>query len=159
LLRRTGFGKSRVSEEYAGQFLGVYAGPGSAENDLPAEKQTPTISEIAGFRRRFAEKLEKWRARLAELRRAGRTAVVWGAGSKGTMFLNLTRAGGEVTAAVDVNPKKHGAFIAITGHPIVSPAELVRNPPSEIIVMNRIYAGEIRALTSSLGLESRLVFA
>ena len=75
------------------------------------------------------------------------------------MFLNLTRAGTEITAAVDVNPMKQGKYIAITGHRIIAPAELKQNPPSEIIVMNRIYADEIRGLLGALGLSSTLVFA
>ncbi len=158
LFQRAGFGASRVSEEYAGQFLGVYAGP-NGETASGLGSKTPTVQEIVTFRRRFTGKLARWSARLAELRRTGRTAAVWGAGSKGTMFLNLTGAGEEVTVVVDVNPKKQGKFVAVTGHRIVAPSELVHNPPSEIIVMNRIYAEEIQALIDDLGLNCRMVFA
>ncbi len=159
LLRGAGFAASRVSEEYSGQFLGAYSGPAGSGADSGAGDEAPGAAEIVGFHRRFTGKLAKWRSRLAEMRRAGRTAVVWGAGSKGTMFLNLTRAGTEITAAVDVNPMKQGKYIAITGHRIIAPAELKQNPPSEIIVMNRIYADEIRGLLGALGLSSTLVFA
>ena len=159
LFHRTGFGLGIVSKEYAGQFLGIYAGPGSAAPRLPVGDETPTVAEITGFGERFTRKLEKWRSRLAELRRKGLTAAVWGAGSKGTMFVNLTRAGEEISAVVDVNPRKQGKFVARTGHPIVAPSDLLRDPPAEIIVMNRIYAGEIQALVDRLGLKTTLVFA
>ena len=51
----------------------------------------------------------------------------------------------EVEAVVDINPHKHGKFLAGTGHEIVAPEALRRLRPDCVVIMNGIYTDEIRA--------------
>ena len=97
------------------------------------------------------------RKKLDDLSTADRTAVVWGGGSKGVTFLNIMKAGNEVTFVVDINPHKQGKFIAGSGQQIVAPEALVADPPAVIIVMNPLYRDEIAAMVNSLGIASDIV--
>ncbi|MGB5194034.1 MAG: hypothetical protein WBN70_13700, partial [Polyangiales bacterium] len=87
----------------------------------------------------------------------GDRVVAWGAGSKGNTFLNLV--GKDISAIVDINPKKLGKFVAGTGQPIIAPTELVEVKPSMVVIMNPIYEGEISEQLGFLGLEPRLFVA
>ncbi len=59
--------------------------------------------------------------------------------------------------AVDINPHKHGMFMAGTGQEIVAPEFLTTYRPELVVVMNPIYVDEIRAHLDRLGLTPRLV--
>jgi hypothetical protein len=78
--------------------------------------------------------------------------VVWGAGSKGVMFLNHVQNRNGVEYVVDINPQKQGMFVAGTGQQIVSPQFLQLYRPDVIVVMNVIYQKEIQEVTAGLGL-------
>jgi SAM-dependent methyltransferase len=114
LLRAGGVQPETVEERFDGLFLcatgraGDYASAGTA-HDLD-----DTLALAEDFRARYVAKRDSWRQRLAALEAAGRTAVVWGAGSKGITFLNLF-ANDAVVAAVDINPRKQGMFVAGSG--------------------------------------------
>ena len=101
----------------------------------------------------FARSLEAWR-------RAGKRAAIWGAGSKGVTFLNVLGAGDDVIpVAVDLNPAKHGRFVAGTGQHIVAPAELQDVLPDVVVVMNPLYRAEIGDALAALGLQPELAVA
>ena len=81
--------------------------------------------------------------------------MVWGAGSKGTTFVNLFRDSEALSCVVDVNPHKEGMFILGTGHQIVHPDNLVDGEaPDFVIVMNPIYLQEVRESLKRLRLSS-----
>ena len=50
--------------------------------------------------------------------------VVWGSGSKAVGYLTTLGLRDEIAAVVDINPHKHGKFLAGTGHEIVGPDAL-----------------------------------
>ena len=86
---------------------------------------------------------------------AGRRSVIWGAGSKGVSFLtNL--ATDDIKYAVDINPTKHGFFMAGTGQEIVGPEFLSDYGPELVVAMNSVYLDEIRADLDRLGVDARL---
>ena len=89
--------------------------------------------------------MENWRGWAQRLRETGRPAVLWGAGSKGVTFVNLTglTADGPVDRLVDQNPNKHGRYVARTGQVIVPPENLLEQPADVVVVMNDIYREEI----------------
>jgi hypothetical protein len=58
---------------------------------------------------------------------------------------------------VDINPHKHGKFLAGTGHEIVAPEFLTQYKPDVVIVMNPIYCDEIRADLGRLGLSPQVI--
>ena len=79
--------------------------------------------------------------------------AIWGSGSKAVSYLTTLGLRDEIAAVVDINPHKHGKFLAGTGHEIVGPEALVALRPDVVLVMNAIYVGEIGAELRRLGLE------
>ena len=101
--------------------------------------------------------MEHWRQRLNSARDRGERVVVWGAGSKGTTFLNTVS--GPVEYVVDVNPRKTDMFVAGTGQRIVQPRFLVDYRPDLVIVMNPTYRDEIAGTLTDLDLAPDLLVA
>jgi hypothetical protein len=114
---------------------------------------------VVAFGQRYQDKVRSWERDLAELVTAGRKAVVWGAGSKGVTFLNVLGAQEAIAHVVDINPRKHGKYVAGTGQEIVPPEYLRDFPPDMVIVMNAVYSNEIRQTLEGLGLRPELVCA
>ena len=83
---------------------------------------------------------------------AGKKVALWGSGSKAVSYLTTLGLGEEIAAVVDINPHKHGKFLAGTGHEIVGPEALVTLRPDVVLVMNAIYVAEIEANLRQLGL-------
>jgi SAM-dependent methyltransferase len=130
---------------------------GTGGTPLPADEAPETVVDAAlVFAAAVAAARDHWMARLTELREAGSTVVIWGAGSKGVGFLATLGAGAEIACAVDVNPAKHGMFMPGTGHEIVAPEALTRIRPRLVIVLNPAYADEIEADVRRLGLDSEI---
>ncbi|WP_206607827.1 class I SAM-dependent methyltransferase [Ferruginivarius sediminum] len=159
VFRREGFDVLGSRVEYGDQYLMVEAKPGSVP---PADAvRAEGVAEIAAWVRRFARnweyQVERWRHELAEAGRRGQRTALWGGGSKAVAFLTTLGAGPEVAYAVDINPRKQGAFLAGRGHPVVGPEHLKDAPPDRIIVMNPIYMDEIRADLDRLGLNPTLL--
>jgi hypothetical protein len=99
----------------------------------------------------------RWRTRLHEVAAQGGTSVIWGSGSKGVAFLAALGDDAElVTAAVDINPFKHGKYMAGSGHRIVAPKELTELRPDLVIAMNSAYLDEIVRDLDALALRSTL---
>jgi 2-polyprenyl-3-methyl-5-hydroxy-6-metoxy-1,4-benzoquinol methylase len=159
------FTASSIARCFAGAGFTVCSA-GSAFDDqylwvearLDAATQSGILPERPGdaiyrsFRARFAERIAQWRQRVEELRRERRRVVVWGAGSKGVMFLNLLRLDDCVDAVVDINPRKQGRFVPVTGHRIVAPSHLQQNPPDLVVVMNPEYRSEVLAMLAEIGI-------
>jgi 2-polyprenyl-3-methyl-5-hydroxy-6-metoxy-1,4-benzoquinol methylase len=121
----------------------------------------PADTLYRSFSARFTERQARWRRRLDDLRREQRRTVVWGAGSKGIMFLNLlgVPVGAGIDWVVDINPRKHGHFVPLTGQRIVGPDCLLQNPPDLIIVMNPEYQSEVRSVIADLRIDCEVMNA
>jgi SAM-dependent methyltransferase len=159
LFERNGFGVLDASLDYDDQYILL-----EARSDTAGSGRQPgvdTVADVAAavreFRRRHQAQLAAWDARLAGLYASGRRAVVWGAGSKGVAFLCALPAAERIEVAVDINPYKHGMFMAATGQRIVPPAFLADYRPDVVIVMNPIYRDEIRAELDRLRVEADVV--
>ena len=69
--------------------------------------------------------------------------ALWGAGAKGVTVANLLDPHCVlIDCVVDLNPNKQGHFIPGTGHPIVSPSELLGRGVKNAILMNPNYRQE-----------------
>jgi SAM-dependent methyltransferase len=157
LLRRSGFKVVTLERDYDDQYLVIDALPGWDDGSRPSpleERPEELAEDVAGFQHAVAEITSHWRARLAAARRDGRRTAIWGAGSKGVSFLTTLDAGEEVAYAVDINPYKQGKFLAGTGHAVVGPAHLAKEPPDLVIAMNSIYLDEIRVELDTMGLRN-----
>jgi hypothetical protein len=138
------------------QYVVLEAVPGTDAGSRPHSLEEPTaelVEEVAKFHRDFARTTDRWRTLLAENVAERRRTAIWGAGSKGVSFLTTLNAGTEIAYAVDINPYKHGKYLAGTGHAVVGPAHLAIQPPDVVIAMNPIYLEEIQAELDLLGLQ------
>jgi SAM-dependent methyltransferase len=151
----SGFKVCDVAEVFEGQFLCIEAVP-DEETAGAANNGWDNCQKIGQYAAEFAEKyrstMEAWRGELQRLTEAGRRLVLWGAGSKGVTFLNTLKSQDQIEYVVDINPRKHGRYIAGTGQEILPPKFLRTYRPDAIIAMNAIYESEIRQLTKKLGL-------
>jgi hypothetical protein len=86
--------------------------------------------------------------------------VLWGAGGRGTSFLNAVCAQEHtslVASAVDINPDRQGRHIPGTGHTIVPPSALPKLAPSVVLISNSTYEPEIRAQLDALRIAAEIV--
>lgn len=157
-----GFEVDDAWEEYDGQFLCITARP-SDVNTQPYYAQASAcqdvLDHITTFNDTYHKKVSFWQQTLNNIYAAGKKAVVWGAGSKGVMFLNLLPAASRIEYVVDVNPKKHGLFVEGSGQQIVPPFFLKDYQPDIAIVMNRIYRNEIEKILGEINVHPALFIA
>jgi SAM-dependent methyltransferase len=160
LFERNGFTVLDASLDYDDQYILLEArtdGGLKERSPLAVDQVEDVAAAVDEFRRRHQAQLASWDARLAGLSASGRRAVVWGAGSKGVAFLCALPAAERIEVAVDINPYKHGMFMAATGQRIVPPAFLADYRPDVVIVMNPIHRDEIRAELDRLRVEADVV--
>jgi SAM-dependent methyltransferase len=159
-LARAGFRLTDSYETFDGQYLCATAYPDG--EDLPTQLDTVAGREIESqidrFESGYCGYVESWRAQLDELASSGKSTVLWGAGSKGVTFLNMFDARAQIRLVVDVNPNKHGMYIAGQGQRIVPPEHLAEIRADAIIVANPIYKHEIADTTANLGLEPEFLY-
>lgn len=157
---QAGFDVQRVAERYNSQFLILEALPAAHHSgDAPPLCIEPAQIEslVHDFAHIYHGTVAEWRGRLAQLRADGARVVIWGAGSKGVTFLNVMQTAEIIAYAVDINPRKHGLYIAGTGQRIVAPDFLCHYQPDIVLVMNPAYADEIRATVAELAIQPTLM--
>lgn len=160
LFRHAGFDVLDLALDYDDQYILLDGRPSSAPAlaTLPLEEEVGVVADhVARFRRGFAETISRWRSELGRARESGRRTVIWGAGSKGVSFLTTLGVSDEIEYAVDVNPYKHGKYVAGTGQRIVAPEFLREHAPDLVVAMNPIYLDEIGGQLASLGVSAELV--
>jgi SAM-dependent methyltransferase len=166
LFRETGFEVSTVERDYDDQYLLLEAIPSTTPAGgapLMLEEDVLELrAAIDSFSDRQSELLDRWVSELVEVSGRGERAVIWGSGSKGVSFLtNLAARGVDVSelvgGAVDINPFKHGMFMAGTGTEILAPERLLDIKPALVIVMNPVYLEEIRQQIGEMGLQPSVV--
>jgi hypothetical protein len=151
--RRAGFDPVALWTDYDDQYVLIAARPGTGRSPALANEETPAalVAKVQGFTAAVAADQTRWREWLERLRRVGQRTVLWGGGSKAVSFLTTLDVRDGIDYAVDINPRRHGTFIAGTGQQIVAPEFLVQYPPDVVIVMSPIYLPEIKAELERLG--------
>jgi hypothetical protein len=151
-MRRAGFRPTRIDRVFGGQYLWAEADPRSPALALSATLPL-TVDEWEMARVDF---IERWRKTIEQQIEVG-PVYVWGVGAKGVTFALLVDPDGtRLSGAVDINPKKQGLFIPITGLKILAPDQLPLRPLT-LVVMNPNYAAEIEAEVKALGRDARLL--
>jgi hypothetical protein len=102
------------------------------------------------------QKRDHWHGRLHEVTATGGKVVAWGSGSKCVAWLTTLGIGDQLEYVVDINPNKHGKWLAGTGHEIIAPERLTAYQPDLVVVMNPIYVDEIRADCERLGVTAAI---
>jgi len=126
------FGDVRRAEKtFGGQYLSIVADLGSLR--APAGEPDDQVR----FPETFAASIEE-RPRIPY--------AIWGGGSKGVIFsLLMSRSGYIPNAVIDINPRKQGRYLPITGLKITSPNVLAELPhDTTVYVMNGNYLPEIK---------------
>lgn len=149
---------TRTWETFSGQFLCLEAcADGLPRGGETAASVPPTTEMIAlaqGLSGQLTDLLARWRGEFARIGAAGGRVAVWGTGSKGVTFLNLMGADAAICLPVDINPQKHGLYVAGSGHQVVSPADLAGQNIQLVLVMNPVYTEEIAGMVRELGIEA-----
>ncbi len=134
------FTKSVGGHFFNGQYIYIIA-------DLKDVKDTLEIKAVEPYDIKFHEKLAQYGELIEKLHHT----AIWGAGAKGSTFLNiLDKDGGKIQCVVDINPSKQHKYLGGTGHRVIKPEELRANNIENVIVMNVNYIDEIKAVTESL---------
>jgi hypothetical protein len=131
------FKRSVGGHFFNGQYIYVIAELADVKDEL--EKRT-----IQPYDVKFKERIEGYKNMV----NGPASVAIWGAGAKGSTFLNLIdKEADKVKCVIDINPKKQHKYVGGTGHYIIKPEELEQNNIEEIVVMNDNYINEIKAVT------------
>jgi SAM-dependent methyltransferase len=160
LFRVCGFEVLDLAKDFDDQYLLIEARPSNGTPG-PVFKMEHDLEDLAQDIRQFQEayprQLAQWRDRLQRCKAQGQRVVIWGSGSKAVAYLTTLGIRDEIVYVVDINPYKHGMFLAGTGHEIVPPTFLKDYRPDVVIVMNPIYCDEIRRDLDSMGIAAELI--
>lgn len=156
-----GFEVIRIESTYGGQFLQAELRPARGAIAPPRDhhQSQDLRKRLRSFGRNVETSVRHWQEQLDELHGQGVRACLWGAGTKGVMFLNAVQRSEALRCIVDINPTKHGLFAAGTQLRILAPEALLDDPPAKVVLMNRIYQSEVTAHLSRLGLAPTVLVA
>jgi hypothetical protein len=142
-LQRSGFDPVSIESVFGGQYFWVEAKPSLQSASLPNIRTHP--DEAAEFEGQVTSIVNSWRSFVMK---SDRPVYLWGAASKGVTFALLLE-GGSLVGVVDINRKKIGKFLPITGLPVIPADDLPDG--SLVVIMNPNYANEIAKMTSARG--------
>ncbi|MCP5020253.1 MAG: methyltransferase domain-containing protein [bacterium] len=140
---------------YGRQYLHLLAQPGTCAADQACKDPAQMLQAVQIFRGTCCATIARWH-KLLHGHPPG-TVALWGSGSKATGFLTTVGNHDRIDCVVDINPDKHGRFVAGTGHEIVAPAALKGRPIRTLIIMNPIYTDEITTDVQALGLNPQVL--
>jgi SAM-dependent methyltransferase len=159
LFRRCGFEVTDLWKDYGDQYLMIEARPTNGHTGFPLPQEND-LNELADYVKAFSEnyqhKLNAWKQEIERIRQTKQKVVVWGGGSKGVTFLTGLHIQTEIEYVVDIDPYKHGTYMAGTGQKIVAPNFLHEYRPDGVIIMNSIYHEEIRQQLRQMGLSPQI---
>lgn len=143
-LRRAGFIVDRVDHVFGGQYLWAEARPdwnATVSTTLP--DPTHTVELAQRFHAASGIAATEWRKLLLDWLRAGKVSL-WGGAAKGVTFASIIDPDRMlIDCLIDVNPRKQGAYVPVTAHPIISPDSAVARGVRTAIIMNPNYRPEI----------------
>jgi len=132
------FKKSVGGHFFNGQYIYVIAALEDVKDEIEKRKITP-------WQVKFADRTAEYKSILD----SNKNVAIWGAGAKGSTFLNLLdKEGNKCKCVIDINPKKQHQFIGGTGHYIIRPDEISGLDINNIVVMNSNYIDEVKGITS-----------
>lgn len=139
-----------------GQYLGIEAVPTSEREfkQIPnAAMQDPFAQSITTFAENHRQKIQDWSAQLKTIQQAGQRAIAWGSGAGGISFFSLLKIRTEIPYVIDINPKRQGKFLPLTGQQVVPPEFIHEYKPDVVIITNSTFEQEIKEQVSSMGMD------
>lgn len=153
-LELAGFEVEQVEVVFDGQYMTAVARP-RPEGDSPPAPASREAGDL-GYLQRRDQYLDSLRGIVRSARDEGGVAL-WGGASKGvTLALMLEADAALLTCAIDMNPRRHGAFLPGSGIPIVSPEQAAARGVRTAIVVNPAYENEVRAYCAEHALGLRI---
>ncbi|QDT63864.1 methyltransferase domain-containing protein [Calycomorphotria hydatis] len=146
--------------DYDDQYLLIEAHQAETDNVAPhpTEESVAELSaEVTSFQHKIEQRLAWWDEFVRSRFTQGKRIAIWGSGSKAVAFLSRMNFTNEISCVVDINPHKHGKFLAAVGQEIVPPARLQEVCPDTVIAMNPVYSDEIASDLNKLGINAELV--
>lgn len=160
IVERAGWQVTAEGTWFQGMFRYIeFATDGAAPAPDRTAVRDRQLAAIGGFADRHRAELDRWQATLARLRAEGARPVLWGAGSRGVQFLTQVDPKVELSAVVDVNPRKWGRFLPVTGHRVDAPETLRDVRPNAVVITNPAYTEEIARSLADLGLTAEILTA
>ena len=160
LFRKCRFDVIHLATEYDDQYLIIEAKPADPPSvpPLPQEDDIEKLKNyVEGFQTKYQSKLFSWQKRLQKISAKDQRLVLWGSGSKAVSFLTTFQVYDAIEYVVDINPYRHGSYMAGTGQEIVAPEFLQEYNPDMVIIMNPIYYDEIKQDLNRMGLNPHLL--
>lgn len=139
-----------VATDAAGRAVAPAPGAGVRDRQLDA---------VAGFAARQRAEVHRWRSTIDTVAASDGRPVLWGAGSRGVQFLTFADPDRRLAAVVDVNPRKWGRYLPMTGHQVLGPEVLRDIQPSTVVITNPAYRDEIGKSLSELGVAAEILVA
>ncbi len=154
VLARAGLAVDDMRTGFEGQYLICTAAPaaGPARTDLSAGCD---IVHFETFCTAAGESIQYWR-QWAEGVSADGGLALWGGGSKAVAFVSATGIADCTQAAIDINPRKAGTFLAGSGVPVISPEDAGGIDISHVLLLNPVYRAEVSRMMTDNGIRARL---
>ena len=145
-----------VGTMYGDQFLYAVSNAESDSKPIFDGTNDSAVEAAIKFGETARATINRAKENLQSMSRTGNVAL-WGAGSKGMTYLNIVADEGQISAVVDVNPRKLGYGVPGTAFTISEPATLKSNPPSTVLIANPIYKKEISDALTTMGISAAVV--
>ncbi len=159
VFRAHAFDVVELAKDFDDQYLLIVARPtkGPTSPTLPQEDDLAQVTEeVALFEAEIGPRIAGFRRQVRDLRSAGKRIGIWGSGSKCVSFLSTVGVADDVAAVIDINPYRHGKYLAGSGKQVVAPETLKHSPLDVVFVMNPIYCAEIQAQLDAMGVQAEL---
>ena len=153
LVKRLGWHIENLQNVYGRQYLLLHA----SYNGYSSKDFNQTCNQIPqiNFKKFDAAKKQFYKAiKTAE------SVCIWGASGKGVLVLSefSDELLEKIKFVVDIDPKKQGKYLPLSGKLITSPDALKTHKGQlVVIVMNEIYQDEINSTLSSMGIDAVLM--
>jgi SAM-dependent methyltransferase len=151
-LRRAGLAVDEMNTGFDDQYLLCRASPSGQAADHRAPSSPDGFDDFCAGSKVAINKWQVW----AEQARADGGVALWGGGSKAVAFLSATGLAGRMQAAIDINPRKAGTFLAGSGVPVVSPQQAADMNLAHVLLLNPVYRDEVSQTMAALGMRSTL---
>lgn len=130
-------GNAEITPVFSGQYMVVRARLGDLVDSLSDAQSGAQYGDV------FKDMIPVFAQGVAKYNKN----YVWGAGAKGIAFLNILDPGAEkIEGVIDINARKNGHFVPLTGHPCMAPAMVdwqAQGADTCLWIMNDNYAKEI----------------
>ncbi|MBL8201074.1 MAG: methyltransferase domain-containing protein [Chromatiales bacterium] len=161
LFRETGFEVLDMIPVLEGAHFEVESRPSRVPSRHVLESREAVAAigrDIEDFPPLYAASTDSWNGRFARYRRERKRVALWAAGMRAISLLgNCPEAAAGVEVVADVNVRRQGRFLPVTGQPVVSPDALAVYHPDVIVCTNPTYALEISSQVAALGLACEFV--